>query len=204
MTLCFLQRHFQNISNASWAAALKRGQSPLEWRFSIHLSVHPTDTASHGSQPVSQACQPANHDFQPTSQASQPGLSARPLIQQARPLSLQARPPSQPVRQALDKGTENLRVLHDLVRYDKTLNSSREDYCKELELSKRSPSSFQFLGSGPDRGRSPVEWGDFPSVRPSVRPYVGPSPPSRAQEPARQALDPASQASEPGRQAQSL
>ena len=59
-----------------------------------------------------------------------------------------------------------------------------------------------FLGSGPNRGRSPVEWGDFPSVRPSirtsVRPYV---PPSRAQEPARQALDPASQASEPARQA---
>ena len=27
-----------------------------------------------------------------------------------------------------------------------------------------------FLGSGPDRGRSPVEWGDFPYVRPSVRP----------------------------------
>ena len=24
-------------------------------------------------------------------------------------------------------------------------------------------------GSGPDRGRSPVEWGDFPSVRPSIR-----------------------------------
>ena len=24
-------------------------------------------------------------------------------------------------------------------------------------------------GSGPDRGRSPVEWGDFPSVRSSVR-----------------------------------
>ena len=24
-------------------------------------------------------------------------------------------------------------------------------------------------GSGPDRGRSPVEWGDFPSVRTSVR-----------------------------------
>ena len=23
---------------------------------------------------------------------------------------------------------------------------------------------FQFLGSDPDRGRSPVEWGDFPSV----------------------------------------
>ena len=55
-----------------------------------------------------------------------------------------------------------------------------------------------FLGSGHDRGRSPVEWGDFPSVRPSVHPSVRTSP-SRAQEPARQALDPASQASEPAR-----
>ena len=49
-----------------------------------------------------------------------------------------------------------------------------------------------FLGSGSNGGRSPVEWGDFPSIRPSVRPYI---PPSRAQEPARQDLDPASQAS---------
>ena len=48
-------------------------------------------------------------------------------------------------------------------------------------------------GSVPNRGRSPVEWGDFPSVRPYARPYV---PPLRAQEPAGQALDPASQASE--------
>ena len=31
-------------------------------------------------------------------------------------------------------------------------------------------------GSGPDRGRSPVEWGDFPSVRPSVSPSVRPFP----------------------------
>ena len=28
-----------------------------------------------------------------------------------------------------------------------------------------------FLGSGPGRGRSPVEWRDFPSVCPSVRPW---------------------------------
>ena len=35
-------------------------------------------------------------------------------------------------------------------------------------------SSFGKQGSGPDRGRSPVEWGDFPYVRPSVRPYVRP------------------------------
>ena len=60
-------------------------------------------------------------------------------------------------------------------------------------------------GSCLDRGQSPLEWGDFPSVRTSVRPYIHPSvrpfPPSRAQEPARQALDPASQASEPARHA---
>ena len=31
-------------------------------------------------------------------------------------------------------------------------------------------------GSGPDRGRSPVEWGDFPFVRPSVRPSLRPFP----------------------------
>ena len=29
-----------------------------------------------------------------------------------------------------------------------------------------------FLGSGPDRGRSPVEWGDFPSVRLFVCSFV--------------------------------
>ena len=29
-------------------------------------------------------------------------------------------------------------------------------------------------GSGPDRGRSPVEWGDFPFVRPSVCSSVPP------------------------------
>ena len=28
-------------------------------------------------------------------------------------------------------------------------------------------------GSSPDRGRSPVEWGEIPSVRPSVRPPRG-------------------------------
>ena len=32
-------------------------------------------------------------------------------------------------------------------------------------------------GSGPDRGRSPVEWGDFPFVRSFVRPSVHPSVP---------------------------
>ena len=29
-------------------------------------------------------------------------------------------------------------------------------------------------GSGPDRGRSPVEWGEIPSVRSSVRPSIPP------------------------------
>ena len=35
-----------------------------------------------------------------------------------------------------------------------------------------------FLGSGPDRGRSPVEWGDFPFVRSSVRSSAPPSGPA--------------------------
>ena len=33
-------------------------------------------------------------------------------------------------------------------------------------------------GSGPDRGRSPVEWGDFPSVRPYLCPSIRLFPPS--------------------------
>ena len=33
-------------------------------------------------------------------------------------------------------------------------------------------------GSGPNRGRSPVEWGDFPFVRPSVRTSVRTSVPT--------------------------
>ena len=30
-------------------------------------------------------------------------------------------------------------------------------------------------GSGPDRGQSPVEWGEIPSVHLSVRPSISPS-----------------------------
>ena len=31
-------------------------------------------------------------------------------------------------------------------------------------------------GSGPDRGSSPVEWGEIPSIRPSVHPSIRPPP----------------------------
>ena len=48
-------------------------------------------------------------------------------------------------------------------------------------------------GSGPDRGRSPVEWGDFPSVRTSVRTSIHPFPPLN--HPARPEAQPASQPS---------
>ena len=52
-----------------------------------------------------------------------------------------------------------------------------------------------FLGSGPYRGQSPLEWGDFLSVHLSVRPSVRPFPPSRpgwlALRPAWRALRPA-------------
>ena len=59
-----------------------------------------------------------------------------------------------------------------------------------------------FLGSGPDRGRSPVEWEDFPFVRPSVRPYVRPSIPSlegpRASQAGLRPIQPGLRASQPG------
>ena len=45
-------------------------------------------------------------------------------------------------------------------------------------------------GSGPDRGRSPVEWGDFPSVRLSVHPSVRPFPPQPGLRPSQPSLKP--------------
>ena len=40
------------------------------------------------------------------------------------------------------------------------------------------PKIISFLGSGPNMGRSPVEWGDFPSVHLSVQLFIPPSGPS--------------------------
>ena len=53
-------------------------------------------------------------------------------------------------------------------------------------------------GSGPDRGRSPVEWGDFPSVRTFIRPSVRPSPPLLGH-PARPQAQPARPQAQPAR-----
>ena len=52
-------------------------------------------------------------------------------------------------------------------------------------------------GSGPNRRQSPVEWGDFPYVRPFVRPSVPPlGHPARPEaQPARSEAEPASQPS---------
>ena len=62
-----------------------------------------------------------------------------------------------------------------------------------------------FLGSGPDRGRSPVEWGDFvrtsvhPSVRLSIHTYVRPSvPPLWAIQPGLRPSQPGLRPSQPG------
>ena len=38
-----------------------------------------------------------------------------------------------------------------------------------LDTFSRAP-IISIWGSGPDRGQSPVEWGDFPYIHPSVRP----------------------------------
>ena len=64
-----------------------------------------------------------------------------------------------------------------------------------------------YCSSGPDRGRSPIELGDFPyvhsSIHPSVHLFAHPSsqPGLQASEPASQASKPAIQASEPASQA---
>ena len=58
------------------------------------------------------------------------------------------------------------------------------------------PSFPPFLGSGPDRGRSPVEWGDFPFVRSFVRPFV--RPPLWAIQPGLRPSQPGLRPSQPG------
>ena len=57
--------------------------------------------------------------------------------------------------------------------------SVRPSVCPSVRLSVRPWVRHAFLGSGLGRGRSPVEWGDFPSIRPS--------PPSLAGRPSDQA-----------------
>merc|ERR1712002_354681 len=65
------------------------------------------------------------------------------------------------------------------------------------------PQNPSFLGSGPDRGRSPVEWGDFPSVRSyvrsSVHSFVRPSAPPPLGKPARPEAHPARPEAQPAR-----
>ena len=57
-------------------------------------------------------------------------------------------------------------------------------------------------GSGPDRGWSPIEWGDLLSVRMYILPpWLAQSPAGQASGPASQASGPASQASGPASQA---
>ena len=64
----------------------------------------------------------------------------------------------------------------------------------------RPRSSFGKQGSGPNRGQSPVEWGDFPYVCPYVRPYVRLSvrPPLWAIQPGLRPSQPVLRPSQPG------
>ena len=39
-----------------------------------------------------------------------------------------------------------------------------------------SKTKFYFMGSGPDRRQNPVEWGEIPSVCPSIHTYTQPPP----------------------------
>ena len=55
-------------------------------------------------------------------------------------------------------------------------------------------------GSGPDRGQSPVEWGDFPSVRTFVCPSPPLGHPARSEaQPARPEAQPARPEAQPAR-----
>ena len=82
----------------------------------------------------------------------------------------------------MEEQTENLPILQDFVpywgRYPATVQLQPKNCIKRGKgTADHMPLGDWFLGSGPDRGRSPVEWGDFLSVCPFVRPYVRPSPP---------------------------
>ena len=48
----------------------------------------------------------------------------------------------------------------------------RRLYRKRIVIPKKVEFLIQFLDSGPGRRRSPVEWGDFPSVHSFVRPAI--------------------------------
>ena len=59
--------------------------------------------------------------------------------------------------------------------------------------------SCSFLGSGLNRGQSPVEWGDFPSVCPFVRPPLWASQPGlRPSQPGLRPSQPGLRPSQPG------
>ena len=77
---------------------------------------------------------------------------------------------------------ENLPILQDFVPYWGRFPAYPMKTKEKVEQGKGTDDHLMplgyFLGSGPDRGRSPVEWGDFPSVRTSVRLFVPPSGPS--------------------------
>ena len=72
-----------------------------------------------------------------------------------------------------------VREIFDVFEKSLTMRAktSRKGY---VSLSAGLSVAHLFLGNGPDRRRSPVEWGDFPFVCSSVRMYLrtGPSGPS--------------------------
>ena len=59
-------------------------------------------------------------------------------------------------------------------RFFRTLFPSYALFCVPMSKKVLTHSDVSFLGSGPDRGRSPVEWGEIPFVRSFVRSSVPP------------------------------
>ena len=68
---------------------------------------------------------------------------------------------------SFEKGQNNCRANSESgLEPEKRRFSARPEDRPVCAINTRTSGSFPvFLGSGPGRGRSPVEWGDFPSVR---------------------------------------
>ena len=64
-----------------------------------------------------------------------------------------------------------------------------ETFCLRLSGLSSVSRVLDFFGGGPDRGQSPVEWGDFPYVHPYIPPLGHPARPEA--QPARSEAQPA-------------
>merc|ERR1712015_220669 len=120
------------------------------------------------AQPAMPEAQPARSEAQPASQPPALGLAGWASGLAGWPRGGNGRTDGR-----MDVRTENLPILQDFVPYrGRCPASQRKIYANKEKQGKGIADHLMPLGvrqgSGPDRGQSPVEWGDFPYIRPSV------------------------------------